>query len=92
VNFSFSDEQLALRAAVRQVLDAQCPVAALRALDAASPERRAELSGQRWRVIAELGAPALLVPEDAGGLGLSEVDLVGVLEEAGWAALPEPLL
>ena len=43
-------------------------------------------------MLAELGAPALLVPESAQGLGLSDVDLVGVLEEAGWAALPEPLL
>ena len=44
------------------------------------------------RCSAQLGAPALLVPERRGGLGLSDVDLVGVLEEAGWAALPEPLL
>ncbi len=33
-----------------------------------------------------------MVPEAAGGLGLSDVDLVGVLEEAGRACLPEPLL
>ena len=46
----------------------------------------------RWRVLAELGAPALVVPEAAGGLGLTDVDLVGLLEEAGRAALPEPLL
>ena len=32
------------------------------------------------------------MPEAADGLGLSDVDLVGVLEEAGRAALPEPLL
>ena len=51
------------------------------------------LSRARWSVLADLGAPALLVPESAeGGIGLSEVDLVGVFEEAGWAALPEPLL
>ena len=43
-------------------------------------------------MLAELGAPALVVPEAAGGLGLSDVDLVGVLEEAGRACLPEPLL
>ena len=43
-------------------------------------------------MLSALGAPGLLVPEAAGGLGLSDVDLVGVLEEAGWAALPEPLL
>ena len=43
-------------------------------------------------MLAELGAPALVVPEAADGLGLSDVDLVGVLEEAGRAGLPEPLL
>ena len=46
----------------------------------------------RWAVLAELGAPALVVPEAANGLGLGDVDLVGVLEEAGRACLPEPLL
>jgi alkylation response protein AidB-like acyl-CoA dehydrogenase len=92
VDFSFSDEQVELRQAVRQVLDTECPPAALRALDAASPEERVRLSRTRWAVLDELGAPGLLVPVTEGGLGLSDVDLVGVLEEAGWAALPEPLL
>jgi len=92
MDFAFSDEQLELRSAVRQVLDDQCPVAALRAYDAASSTERSALSGQRWHVLAELGAPTLLVPETAGGLGLGDVDLVGIFEEAGWAALPEPLL
>jgi alkylation response protein AidB-like acyl-CoA dehydrogenase len=92
VDFAFSDEQDALRQAVRQVLDAECPVDALRALDAAAPAERSALARARWRVLAELGAPGTLVPEADGGLGLTDVDLVGVLEEAGWAALPEPLL
>ena len=90
--FAFSDEQIALRQAVRQVLEHECPIAALRAADAASAEEGAAVAVKRWNVLAELGAPALLVPESAGGLGLGDVDLVGVLEEAGWAALPEPLL
>ncbi|MGH9093514.1 MAG: acyl-CoA dehydrogenase family protein, partial [Acidimicrobiales bacterium] len=45
----------------------------------------------RWAVLAELGVTALLVPEVHGGLGLTELELVGVLEEAGWAGVPEPL-
>ena len=32
------------------------------------------------------------MPEEHGGLGLGEVDLVLILEEAGRVALPEPLL
>jgi alkylation response protein AidB-like acyl-CoA dehydrogenase len=92
VHFAFSEDQLELRAAVRRVLDAECPVAALRTFAAATPEERNTLARERWRVLAELGAPSLLVPESARGLGLGDVDLVGVLEESGWAALPEPLL
>jgi alkylation response protein AidB-like acyl-CoA dehydrogenase len=92
MDFAFSDEQDELRRAVRQVLDAECPVDALRAFDAAPDEQRRALSLARWSVLADLGAPALLVPESDGGLGLNDVDLVGVFEEAGWAALPEPLL
>jgi alkylation response protein AidB-like acyl-CoA dehydrogenase len=92
LDFAFSDEQVELRQAVRRVLDAECPVAALRAFDHAGPEQRSHLARTRWDVLAQLGAPGLLVPEAAGGLGLGDVDLVGVFEEAGWAALPEPLL
>jgi alkylation response protein AidB-like acyl-CoA dehydrogenase len=92
MNFSFSDEQVELRQAVRQALAGECSVAALRHYYEASPEQRAALAGARWKMLSDLGAPGLLVPEAAGGLGLSDVDLVGVFEEAGWSALPEPLL
>jgi alkylation response protein AidB-like acyl-CoA dehydrogenase len=91
VDFAFDDEQHALRDAVRQVLADHCPVEAVRALDA-DGEEAGETARQRWRVLADLGAPGLLVPTEANGLGLNDIDLVMVLEEAGWAALPEPLL
>jgi alkylation response protein AidB-like acyl-CoA dehydrogenase len=92
VHFAFSAEQDELRQGVHQVLGRECPVQALRSFESAPPGQRNTMAGARWAVLAELGAPALLVPEAAGGLGLSEVDLVGVFEEAGWSALPEPLL
>ena len=92
MDFAFSDEQDELRQAVRTVLDARCTPDALRAFEAADPAGRGALARDRWAVLAELGAPALVVPEAAGGLGLGDVDLVGVLEEAGRACLPEPLL
>ncbi len=92
MDFAFSDEQDELRQAVRRVLAAECPVAALRTFDAAAPEQRTTLARARWAVLAELGAPGILVSEPEGGLGLGDVDLVGVFEEAGWAALPEPLM
>jgi alkylation response protein AidB-like acyl-CoA dehydrogenase len=48
--------------------------------------------GTRWKALADMGVVGLTVPELHGGLGLSELDLVLLLEEAGRAALPEPLL
>ncbi len=92
MDFAFSDEQDELRRGVRTVLDAECNVEDLREFELADEEARAELSANRWAVLAELGAPALVVPASANGLGLTDVDLVGVLEEAGYACLPEPLL
>ena len=92
MDFSFSDEQDELRQAVRQTLARACPTTALRDFYEAPSERKAVLARDRWAALSALGAPGLLVPESADGLGLTDVDLVGVLEEAGWAALPEPLL
>src|SRR5205823_1461651 len=45
-----------------------------------------------WRTIAEAGILGITVREEFGGLGGDEVDLALVLEEAGQAALPEPIL
>jgi len=91
MDFAFDEEQQELRQAVRQALGREFPVTALRELYETTNERRVSAATARWAVLAELGAPALLVPEATGGLGLDDVDLVGVLEEAGWSALPEPL-
>jgi alkylation response protein AidB-like acyl-CoA dehydrogenase len=92
MDFAFDEEQDELRKTVRQALARQFPVAALRQFYEEPPDGKAAEARARWSILSDLGAPGLLVPEAAGGLGLSDVDLVGVLEEAGWAALPEPLL
>lgn len=46
----------------------------------------------RWQAIVETGFTTLLLPENAGGLGLSEVDFALIAEEAGRVALPDPLI
>jgi len=46
----------------------------------------------KWRDLAELGVTALAVPEHAGGLGASPVDLVVAFEELGHHAVPGPLV
>jgi alkylation response protein AidB-like acyl-CoA dehydrogenase len=92
VRFAFTDEQLELRAALSQVLERECTTADLRAVaESDGIDTAAGRGEQRWAVLGDMGANALLVPEDAGGLGLSQIELVGVLEEAGRVALPEPL-
>ena len=86
MRFAFTDEQLELRAAVSQALERLCPVDDLR--DAGLAPAR---SSERWEALAAMGACGLLVDEQHGGLGLGDVELVGVLEECGRVALPEPL-
>lgn len=46
----------------------------------------------RWSQLAELGLIALAAPEEAGGMGGSNVDLALVAEAAGKANSPDPLL
>ena len=88
MRFDFTDEQYALRDATRRLLAAECDSAHLRAMWESATGR----SPQLWKRMAETGLVGLTVPEEHGGLGSSEVDLVLLLEEAGYVALPEPLL
>lgn len=88
MRFAFSDEQRAFQQAFRDLLRRECPPAVVRAAWGEGDGRSAAL----WRKLAEQGIPAVLAPEAQDGLGGSELDLVLLFEEAGRAALPEPLL
>jgi alkylation response protein AidB-like acyl-CoA dehydrogenase len=74
--------------AVRTLLADHCQPADLRRL-MASGEPRDE---PRWRQIVEMGLQGVLVPEEMGGLGLTEADFVLIAEACGYACLPEPLV
>jgi alkylation response protein AidB-like acyl-CoA dehydrogenase len=87
MHFAFSEQQTEFRDAVRQVLAKECTTEHLRAAF-----DHPEVRGDRWDTLTELGVVGLTVPEEHGGLGLGQVDLVLLLEEAGRVALPEPLL
>jgi len=88
VKFGFSDEQLELRDAVRDLLAKECTPQRLREAWANETGRIPGL----WQQLADMGVVCLLAPESAGGLGMSEVDVVLLLEETGRVALPEPIV
>jgi alkylation response protein AidB-like acyl-CoA dehydrogenase len=88
VEFDWSDEQSALRDAVRRLVRAKAPLSTARTLAEA---------GQRsdpafWREIAGAGLLGLPVPEEFGGAGASLVELTIVAEEFGRALVGGPFL
>lgn len=86
MRFSFTPEQVAFRDEVRALLEKECTPADVRAAwDGGA-------SSERWQRLAAMGVVGLLAPEDANGIGMDETTLVLLLEEAGRACLPEPLL
>ena len=88
IDFGLSEDQEALQRAAREFLAAECPPALVRdnAVDGDGIPRAL------YKKMAELGWMGLVVPETMGGLGLSTLDLVLVLEEIGRAAAPGPFM
>jgi alkylation response protein AidB-like acyl-CoA dehydrogenase len=86
MDFTFSDEQDALREAVRSFLANEAPSSYVRAM--ADDERG--FTDEMWRAISDVGWPGLLVPEEHGGLGLGLVDMDVVMEEMGRLPFPGP--
>lgn len=86
MRFGFTSDQRELAGAVREILAAELTPAA-RSAGAEAAGRR----GSVWKSLSEAGVFGLLVPEDAGGLGLTELDAILVLEELGRAAVPGPV-
>ncbi|MBW2377502.1 MAG: acyl-CoA dehydrogenase family protein [Deltaproteobacteria bacterium] len=77
-----------LRDTVREVLQRECAPEVVRAAWEGRPE------GVRavWDTLAETGVIGMTASEDAGGMAMSELDLVLPLEEMGYAALPGPIV
>ena len=88
MRFAFTDDQLAFRDAVRDLLAKECPPSVVR--DAWTNETGRTTTA--WTALGEMGVLGALVAEDHGGLGLSEIDVVLLAEETGRAALPEPFV
>ena len=102
MRFSFTEDQLALRDAVRDLLAKECPPEVVRAAwpepdaDGQGPGAGARSTPEQlvavWHHLAEMGVLGLLVPEGRGGLGFDEVAAALVLEETGYVAVPHPIV
>ncbi|MEQ8840017.1 MAG: acyl-CoA dehydrogenase family protein [Acidimicrobiales bacterium] len=88
MRFSFTDEQDMFRDTVRDLFGDLCPPDAVRASWDNDDGRVPGL----WSALADMGVLSVLAPEAAGGLGMDEVDFVRILEEAGYAGVPDPLM
>ena len=95
MRFALSEDQDDFRAAVRGLLADTCPAEAVRA---AWREQVGEVPGggdgrvrPAWNALAEMGVLGVMVPESAGGLGMTDEDIVPLLIECGRAALPDPV-
>ena len=84
-----TEERELLRATVAALVDKHASPAAVR--EAMASERGYDES--LWKLLcAQVGAAALVVPEELGGAGGELADAAVVLEELGQALVPTPLL
>ena len=86
MDFGLTEEQEQLKSGARDFLSNECPPSVVRKVMA----EESGLAPELYQKIAELGWTGMIVPEEFGGLGLGMLDLVILLEECGYAAMPGP--
>lgn len=90
MNFLLSEEQLALVDSVASLLRDKCdPQRVHKIFDTPGDAR---FDAELWGALCEIGVPAIIVPEEHGGLGLELVDLAIVADALGKAVAPVPFL
>lgn len=88
MDFTFSDEQEALRATARAFLEREVGHDGVRTM----VEAGAGFSDDLWARFVDLGWVGLLVPEAHGGAGLGMLEVCVLAEEMGALPLPGPWL
>ena len=87
MELEFTGEQEELRSSVRSFLEKECPVDVVRAV-----VETGEAPEKLWGSMVALDWPALAIPEEYGGIGLTILETAVVVEELGRAVAPGPLL
>jgi alkylation response protein AidB-like acyl-CoA dehydrogenase len=86
---ALTDDERTLQGTLREFLEAQLPSAALRSVLDGDTGYSTQLHA---RLTGELGLGGLTIPEDFGGLGMSEAEACVVHAELGRALYPGPFL
>src|SRR3954453_22443253 len=86
MDFAFNDEQREIQESAKRLM-----------ADTASLDQVVKLAGtdlgydrEAYKHIADLGWTGMHVPEDLGGVGLTYVELIVVLEQMGGVLYPSP--
>ena len=86
MQFGLSESQQILKDTARKFFAGECPIATVRKLI----ETETAYDAALWSRLAEQGFTGVTVPEEYGGMGLGAVELILLMEEAGYALLPGP--
>ena len=87
MNFIFTEEQIQFKDAIKSFLAEECAPASIRD----GWQKNKSFNSERWKNLIELGVLSSNLPEEKGGLGMDQVTLAMMVEEMGYAGLPEPV-
>ena len=86
MEFGLNESQEILRDSARSFFAGECPMSEVRRLMATD----SAYDGSLWRKLAHQGYTGIIFPEEYGGVGLGQVELILLMEEAGRSLLPGP--
>ncbi len=89
MDFALTESQSTVQDLARRLLTDHCTPEALRASEQSDTPG---FDRALWTTLADAGLLGTAIPEEHGGLGLGLVEVALLLEEAGRAAAPVPLL
>lgn len=87
MQFGLSESQQILKDTARKFFANESPIAHVRKLMESDTAHAPAL----WQKLAEQGFTGIIFPEEYGGMGLGIVELILLMEEAGYALLAAPL-
>ena len=86
MQFGLSESQQILKDTAHKFFAGESPIAAVRK----AIETETAYDTALWTKLAEQGFTGIIAPEEHGGMGLGKVELILLMEEAGYALLPGP--